>query len=534
MAVVRAVSFDFDNTLLLSEACKHETMRQVCARFPHALDVLATVPTDSRTAPPGVTVTRHTIFTAVAHGLLDRGALPEGVSDAVSFGKQLCEEFSQLLEQRLLQAKEVPGATDLLATLCKHGVAVYINTATPQEPIDQLVDALGWRKYFRGVFGHPGTKVTNLQRVGEAEGVANIGEELLHVGDGNNDCKAAAEVGCRFVGVRLAPELGGAPRGASHPFTYPCVDVVADMNGALHALCPLLGIEAGRPPSQRHACRTCDLGFALAEGSVSWPTCKPLCREILKAPESTAPPGARSKQAFTLNGGTGTHMDAPAHFIPGGRTIDQLLGAELVNVPLAVVDCAAPPAAAAKKGCGDGKRLRDGSAADRGDGARSTSSSADVAERLLSVEDIFADEARHGMIPPGALVCVRTGWAVARYESREAYYNAPDPADVDPYLGMPRMRFPGISEAAAHFLVTNRQAVGVGIDTLSPDGGSGAGRGFPAHHAILGRDRYIVENMRLEEDVPNRGAVATVAPLNIVGAPETPTRVWAVLPDTSE
>ena len=34
-ATTLAVSFDFDNTLLLSEACKHSTMRELCARYPH-------------------------------------------------------------------------------------------------------------------------------------------------------------------------------------------------------------------------------------------------------------------------------------------------------------------------------------------------------------------------------------------------------------------------------------------------------------------------------------------------------------------
>ena len=74
-----------------------------------------------------------------------------------------------------------------------------------------------------------------------------------------------------------------------------------------------------------------------------------------------------------------------------------------------------------------------------------------------------------------------------------------------------------------------RGAVGIGIDTLSPDGGSGAARGFPAHHAILGADRYILESLHLTDSLPPRGARAVVAPLNVAGAPEAPARVYAVL-----
>ena len=74
------------------------------------------------------------------------------------------------------------------------------------------------------------------------------------------------------------------------------------------------------------------------------------------------------------------------------------------------------------------------------------------------------------------------------------------------------------------------RCVGLGIDTLSPDGGGGASAGFPTHHAVLGADRYILENLRLAGDVPPRGARANVAPLNVRGAPEAPARVWAVVP----
>ena len=154
-----------------------------------------------------------------------------------------------------------------------------------------------------------------------------------------------------------------------------------------------------------------------------------------------------------------------------------------------------------------------------------------LSDSLVDVTAINADEAVHGPIPHGALVCLRTGWAAARYHvSQEAYYNAPDASDLDPTLGIPRMHFPGITAEAAKMLVHERGAVGIGIDTLSPDGGAGAQLGFPAHHEILGRDRYILENLHLPHGLPARGATVFVAPLNVADAPEAPARVWAMLP----
>ena len=101
---------------------------------------------------------------------------------------------------------------------------------------------------------------------------------------------------------------------------------------------------------------------------------------------------------------------------------------------------------------------------------------------------------------------------------------------LDTTLGRPQMIFPGVCADAAAFLVNERGACAVGIDTLSPDGGDGGARGFPVHHAVLGADRYLIENLHLTTELPSRGALAFVAPLNVGGAPEAPARVWAMLP----
>ena len=552
----RAISFDFDNTLLLSEACKHATMREVCARHEHGLEVLSTVPHDSRTAPPGVTVTRFTIFDGVAQGLIERGVSPPAGVGESDFGASMCQEFSSLLEQRLLQADEVPGATALLKHLAAADIPCFVNTATPQGPIDELIDTLGWRSYFRAVLGAPGTKLSNLQAIAATAGLGSPAEELVHVGDGDNDCKAAAEFGCRFVGIALDPALGGSGTPDSG-FTKPCVAITRDMHEAATCVCALLGISAVVTPAPRVLrCRACvDCGFVLSERSTSWPTCKPLSREVHKAPNTSEPPGARSKQSFTLNGGSGTHIDAPSHFIPSGRTVDQLTPQELAAVPLVVIDVSstAPDLTCSTASRGP-KRARDGSAlagvgtgvgtnvgANAGVGAgvgasvgtgtdERIAATAPLADLMVGADAIRADEALHGRIPERALVCIRTGWAAARYGSAAAYYNATDEGDVDPYLGLPRMHFPGLTPEAAKLLVLERGAVGVGIDTLSPDGGGGATAGFPAHHVILGNDRYILENLHLPDALPPRGAAAFVSPLNVEGAPEAPVRVWAVVP----
>ena len=173
-------------------------------------------------------------------------------------------------------------------------------------------------------------------------------------------------------------------------------------------------------------CRCLDLGFTLSETCVSWPTCQPLSRQLLKSPQSSAPPGARSKQAFSLNGGTGTHLDAPSHFIPNGRTVEQLRPDELINVPLAVIDArptsthtaaatATPTAATAATAATAvhtnathvGKRTRDEDAAATSIASPPAPVSELDCDYLLSRAAIEADEKTHGPISPHALVRAR-------------------------------------------------------------------------------------------------------------------------------
>lgn len=262
-----------------------------------------------------------------------------------------------------------------------------------------------------------------------------------------------------------------------------------------------------------------DCSWTLSEHSAHWPTVCPLRRTVLLEPSSTRPPRARSKQAFELNGGDGTHIDAPSHFVPGGATVDQLDPESLV-CPLVIIDVS--------EAC------------------------ANNADYAVPTSALLDDEARHGAIPARAFVCIRTGWG-ARYASPERYANITDAADISQAYGLPRMHFPGLSSAAATWLLSERHVCGVGIDTLSPDPGA-AEEGFAVHHAVLGAGKYIVENLNLESveplearaadgerhlgarsaaggaRIPVRGATAVIAPAKLAGAPEAPCRVLALVP----
>lgn len=168
---------------------------------------------------------------------------------------------------------------------------------------------------------------------------------------------------------------------------------------------------------------------------------------------------------------TGTHVDAPSHTVPGGRTmkdvaLDELVGEALVlHVP----------------GLADGE-VYDWARLER------------AAESLPS------------SLPP--IVIIDTGWARWFGEER-------------------RLRHPALDPGAARELVSRGMRV-LAVDTLSPD--PTGGDAFPVHDAVLGADRLIVENLRGLEGLPARVSVGFF-PLRL-GGDGAPVRAVAFLPAT--
>jgi kynurenine formamidase len=181
---------------------------------------------------------------------------------------------------------------------------------------------------------------------------------------------------------------------------------------------------------------------------------------------------------------SGTHFDAPCHFIEGGKTVDQIPVETLVR-PIAVIDIS--------------ERI------------------GNDADGVLTLEDVKSFEATHGEIPRGCAVLLRTGWEE---------FNR-DPAK---YAGAPgELRFPGFGVEATQFLVDERKVVGLGIDTLGID--SGVATSFPVHVTVtLPKGLWHLENLQNLKKLPPLGAWIVVGVLPLVGGSGSPARVIALLP----
>lgn len=186
---------------------------------------------------------------------------------------------------------------------------------------------------------------------------------------------------------------------------------------------------------------------------------------------------------------TGTHFDAPSHWISGrdlpNGAVDEIDPGVFVG-PVVVIDCSA------------------GAAQDD--------------DFELTPEIIEAWEAEHGRIPADAWVLMRTDWSK---RSGAAYLNLRDDG----------AHSPGPTPEAIRLLVEGRGIRGFGTETVGTDAGQGGHYSppYPAHFTLHGAGKYGLQCLRNLDQLPATGAVLLAAPLKIKGGTGSPLRVMALI-----
>jgi kynurenine formamidase len=186
---------------------------------------------------------------------------------------------------------------------------------------------------------------------------------------------------------------------------------------------------------------------------------------------------------------TGTHFDAPNHWITG-KDLDDVsqVPAQRLIGPAVVIDTTAQVAA--------------------------------NPDFCLDVSDIKEWEAANGAIPKGAWLLYRTGWSKFG-DDAAAYANADENG---PHT-------PGLTPAAARYLADETEILGMGVETVGTDAGGAFGFDppFPCHTMLMGANKYGVTQLRNLHRLPVTGAVVIVAPLPIVKGSGSPCRVLALV-----
>lgn len=194
---------------------------------------------------------------------------------------------------------------------------------------------------------------------------------------------------------------------------------------------------------------------------------------------------------FTVSEHTGTHFDAPVHWITGrdldNNSVDTVPTADFIASAV-VIDISAK--------------------------------SAENPDYLLTVADIEAWEAEHGRIPPRSWIMLRTDWSKR---------------DVDAYTNRREdgAHTPGPSAEAVKFLIDERDAHGLGVETIGTDAGQAhlLEPAYPAHTLFHAAGRYGLQCLENLDQLPATGSVILATPLKIKGGSGSPLRVLALVAD---
>jgi kynurenine formamidase len=186
---------------------------------------------------------------------------------------------------------------------------------------------------------------------------------------------------------------------------------------------------------------------------------------------------------------TGTHFDAPVHWVTGkdGEDVAHVAPHRLI-APAAVLDFSAQ--------------------------------AAEDPDFLLELDHIRAWEAEHGPLPEGGWLLYRSGWD-ARSDDAAAFLNADD---TGPHT-------PGMSVDCAKWLAEEAPVIGVGVETVGTDAGAAHSFDppFPCHAFLLGAGKYGLTQLQNLAQLPPTGALVIAGPLPIVGGSGSPARVLALV-----
>jgi kynurenine formamidase len=192
---------------------------------------------------------------------------------------------------------------------------------------------------------------------------------------------------------------------------------------------------------------------------------------------------------FSMGEHTGTHFDAPIHWVSGkdlpDNAVDSIPPSNFI-APACVIDCSAE------------------SAAD--------------ADFTLTIPFVEAWEAKHGRVAAGTWLLLRTDWS-----KRDARGYANLRADG--------AHTPGPGPEVVKWLVEDRDILGFGTETIGTDAGQGHhfNPPFPAHFYMHGKGRYGLQCLTNLDLLPPTGAVIVAAPLKIRQGSGSPLRVLALI-----
>ncbi len=193
-------------------------------------------------------------------------------------------------------------------------------------------------------------------------------------------------------------------------------------------------------------------------------------------------------EIFTHVGQYGTHCDPPGHFHKGLRMIDEIPVKEMI-LPLVVIDCSRQVAA--------------------------------DPDYQLVLGDVKAWEEKHGRIPAGSFVAMRSDW-YKRFADFEAFYNKD---------GQGQAHYPGWTLEALKLLFDQRGVTAIGHEPIDADAAVSQKEGFfSCESYVLETNRFQVELIANLDKVPEAGALLVCSWPKPKAGSGFPARLFAIVP----
>ena len=194
---------------------------------------------------------------------------------------------------------------------------------------------------------------------------------------------------------------------------------------------------------------------------------------------------------FSCGEHTGTHFDAPIHWVSGkdlpNNAVDTIPPERFVG-PAFVVDC--------------------------------SKEAAEDADFLLTKKFLLDWEKRNAKITARSWVLMRTDWS-KKWRDPVAYQNYDEEGQ----------HTPGPDVDAVKFLVVEREVLGFGTESIGTDAGQAyhLRPPYPCHYFMHGAGRYGLQCLTNLDQLPPTGAVVFAAPLKIQNGSGSPLRVLALV-----
>jgi phosphoglycolate phosphatase len=189
--LITSVVFDFDGVLVDTNRIKRDAYFEIFSARNDVERLIAAIVDNDRYSG------RYVLIGRILRRLSETGWLEIG-DRFEALVQEYAARYNDICENYAATCPEIRGVSAVLPRLAA-GLRLYVNSATPKEPLLRIIARRGWARYFQTVLGAPRTKKENLEWIIGKEQVP--ASRLVVVSDGKADLEAAKDLGSHFIGM---------------------------------------------------------------------------------------------------------------------------------------------------------------------------------------------------------------------------------------------------------------------------------------------------------------------------------------------